>query len=124
MKLVKSSETVKRSPRPENAPTVSVYFGGEGDSPDLGFVHIRVPPGGGMQEHRHNGSDIVLLVVRNSVVIGKGEESATVEEGDAILILRDEAVTLANPNDTDSEVYVAAGPATFVSDGVMNFPPA
>lgn len=125
MKFVKAEDVQQRHPDSDTAPYISVYFGDEGDSPDVGFLHIKVPgKGGGMSAHKHNGSDIVITAIKGSVVITKGEESHEVIPGTAIQILRDEAVNLSNPNVEDAEIFVAAGPADFVRDGVLNMPGA
>lgn len=124
MKFIKAEDTQQRHPDSDTAPYISVYFGDEGDSPDIGFLHIRVPGNGGMPAHKHNGSDIVITAIKGSVVITKGEESHEVTPGTAIQILRDEAVSLSNPNAEDAEIFVAAGPADFVRDGVLKMPKA
>lgn len=125
MKLVTARETARRSPGSDNSPTISVYFGAEGDSPDVGVLRIKIPAhGGGMPPHRHNGSDVVIVPLVGSVVISKDEESIEVKVGDAIQILRDEAVSLSNPGSEVAEVLVAAGPADFVRNGVLQMPEA
>lgn len=125
MKFIKAEDTQQRHPNADTAPYISVYFGGEGDSPDVGFLHIRVPGnGGGMPAHKHNGSDIVITAIKGSVVITREEESHEVTPGTAIQILRDEAVSLSNPNEEDAEIFVAAGPADFVREGVLKMPAA
>ena len=125
MKLVTAQEVSKRRPNKENGPTISVYFGGEGDSADIGVIKITVPPsGGGMAPHKHNGSDIVISPLSGSVVIAKEDESLEVKVGDSILILRDELVSLSNNNAEEAVVLVSAGPADFISKGVLSMPEA
>lgn len=123
MDLVKNGEGLLRRPPVENGPTVTVLFGGEPEGPEVGVVKVNVPPGGGMPEHVHGGSDVVLMPVVGTVVIakGSGEESVTVEVGDAALVRRDEAVSLRNPGTEAAEVVVAAGPANFVA-GIRRWP--
>lgn len=125
MKLVTRADTDTRSPQRENAPTISVYFGAEGDSDAIGLIRIQVPPhGGGMPPHRHNGSDIVIAPIIGSVVIATAAETLEVKVGDAIQILRDESVSLSNPGSEPAEVLVAAGPADFIRQGVLAMPEA
>ena len=45
---------------------------------------------------------------------GMGEEQIDVYPGDAAFIDKDEAVSLTNPGSQDAQVFVAAGPASFV----------
>lgn len=125
MKLVTSADAAQRSPNSDNAPIISVFFGAEGDSADIGVLRIKVPGNrGGMPPHRHNGSDIVITPLVGSVVIAKEGESIEVKVGDSLQILRDEAVSLTNPNVEDAEILVSAGPADFVRHGVLNMPEA
>ena len=68
-----------------------------------------------MAPHKHNGSDVILTPVTGRVRIHKGEESAEVGVGDSVLIGKDEAVSLTNPDDTTAQLIVAAGPADFIT---------
>lgn len=120
MELRRHDEGVRRAPRP-GGPIVSVLFGGDPDGPDVGVVRVEVPPGAGMPEHLHGGSDVVLLPVAGTVVISKGSESITVNTGDAVLVRKDEAVSLANHGSETAQVLVAAGPPNFVA-GIRDWP--
>lgn len=123
MKHIAATEVARhKSPAP-NGPTVSVYFGGPEDPQDVGLIRLAVPPGAGMSEHRHNGSDIILAPLTGHVVIHKGEESMELHPGDAGFVAKDEAVSLSNPGDQVAEVLVAAGPASFIAN-VLKFPEA
>lgn len=122
MQLRTASEALVRTAPSPNGPTLAVFFGGgEGDSPDLGVLRVTVPPGAGMPPHRHNGSDVILVPTAGRVVISKGEEEIEVTLGDAALIGREEEVALTNPDATEAQVIVAAGPADFVS-GIRDWP--
>ena len=106
MEVRSRGEGPRRQPGP-NAPTVEVLFGGEPGGPDLGVVRVEVPVGVGMAEHTHGGSDIVLLPVAGAVDIAKGDEVVHVCVGDAILIRKDEAVSLSNRGDGPADLIVA-----------------
>lgn len=121
MELVRHGEGLFRSPPAPDTPTVEVLFGGDGSSADLGVVRVTVPTGAGMPEHRHGGSDVVVMPVVGSVEITRGEERVLVDTGDAILIDKDEAVALRNAGDAPAQMIVAAGPAAFV-DQVRAWP--
>lgn len=120
MELCQHADGLRRSPRP-GGPVVTVLFGGDPEGPDVGVVRVEVPPGGGMAEHTHGGSDVVLVPVVGMVVISKGAESITVRTGDAALVRKEEAVSLANPGEEVAQVLVAAGPPSFVS-GIRDWP--
>lgn len=121
MKRITAAEASQhKSPAP-NGPTVSVYFGRPEDPQDVGLVKLSVQPGFGMAEHKHNGSDIILVPLTGHVVIRKGEESMELHPGDAGFVGKDEAVSLSNPGDQAAEVLVAAGPASFIAN-VLKFP--
>lgn len=111
---------VRQAPAP-NSPTVTVFFGGDGDGRDVGLVKVTVPPGAGMPPHKHGGSDVILTPTTGRVRITKGEESIEVGVGDAALIGKDEAVALTNPGHDEAQVIVAAGPADFVA-GIRAWP--
>lgn len=98
-----------------NSPTVTVVFGGEDGSPDVGLVRVHVPPGARMPPHKHNGSDVILTPVAGSVRINNGVQSFDVQVGDSALIGRDEEVALSNPGSEPADLIVAAGPANFVT---------
>lgn len=112
---------VRRAPAP-NSPTVSVYFGGDQDSADIGLVRVSVSAGSGMAPHRHYGSDVILVPTAGQVVITReGGQEIEVAVGDAALIGRDESVALTNPGSQEAQLIVAAGPADFVT-GIRSWP--
>lgn len=110
-----------RKPQAPNSPTVTVFFGGEGEGADVGLVRVEVPAGAGMPPHKHNGSDVILTPVTGYVRIEKGSEAIEVHVGDSALVGKDEKVSLTNPGTETAEVIVAAGPANFVA-GILSWP--
>lgn len=120
MELRSKGQGLIRRPPVPNGPTVEILFGGDG--PDVGLLRIEVPPGAGMPEHDHGGSDIVLHTLEGSVVISKGDESIQVDVGDSAFIEKTEKVALRNPDEQRTAVVlVAAGPPVFVS-AIRNWP--
>lgn len=115
MELRKHGDALVRKPPVDGAPTITILFGGDPGGPAVGVVQVEVPPGGRMPEHRHGGSDVVLVPVAGTVTISKGTESITVNTGDAALVSKDEAVSLANGGAEPARIVVAAGPADFVA---------
>jgi quercetin dioxygenase-like cupin family protein len=98
-----------------NGPTVEVLFGGDVGGPDVGVVRVEVAPGGGMPEHDHGGSDVVVIPLEGSVEITKGGETVAAGVGDAVLVRKDERVALRNPADGPAHLVVAAAPVAFVA---------
>lgn len=121
MKLVTHAEGALRKPPAPNSPTVTVIFDGTHHSTDVGLVKVSVPGGAMMAAHKHSGSDVILTPIIGMVRIAKGEEIIDVHVGDSALVLKDEAVSLSNPDDSPAEVLVAAGPANFVT-GILDWP--
>lgn len=121
MELRQHGDGLVRKPPVPGGPTVTVLFGGDPGGPDVGVVQVEVPPGAGMPEHRHGGSDVVLVPVAGTVTISKGAESITINAGDAALVRKDEAVSLVNRGPETARVIVAAGPADFVA-GIRSWP--
>lgn len=115
MRLRKAADGLVRKPPMPNGPTVTVCFGDDVESPDVGLVRVEVPVGAGMPAHRHSGSDVILAPVTGWVLIQGGDESIEVHVGDSALIHKDEEVSLTNPGTETAHVLVAAGPAEFVS---------
>ena len=105
-----------------HSPTVSVYFGGDQDSEDIGLVRVSVPAGAGMTPHQHYGSDVILVPTAGQVIITReGGQEIEVTVGDAALIGRDESVALTNPGPQEAQLVVAAGPTDFVT-GIRSWP--
>src|SRR5699024_395756 len=114
MKLRTAADATVRLPPVTDSAVISVFFGDADDPGDLGLLEVAVPAGAGMPPHRHHGSDVILIPVAGFVRIVKGEEQIDVYPGDAAFIDKDEAVSLTNPGSQDAQVFVAAGPASFV----------
>lgn len=121
MELRSRGEGVVRRPPVPDGPTVEVLFGGDEGGPDVGLVRVEVPPGAGMPEHDHGGSDVVLVPLEGAVEISQGGEVIAVGVGDAALVRKDERVALRNPGDQVAHLVVAAAPVAFVA-GIRGWP--
>ncbi|MEO6955669.1 MAG: cupin domain-containing protein, partial [Antricoccus sp.] len=88
-----------------DSPSVTVLFR-EDDDADIGMVRVDIPPGAGMPQHRHNGSDVILTPVAGAVRVIKEGAATDVQVGDVLLILKDEIVELTNPHDDPAEITV------------------
>ena len=115
MYLIRGSDAPVHTRRGTTEPTITVLFGGDHDSEQVGMVRVSMPPSSRMPSHRHGGSDTILAPVIGHVRVTKADQVAELGPGDALLILKYESVTLENPHEEPAEVLVAAGPAGFVS---------
>ncbi len=115
MQFIASGAAPVHSANLPNSPEVTVLFGCNDDSDEVGMVRVSVPPGAGMPPHRHHGSDVILTPVTGGVRVSKDETTFDVGVGDTLFIDKDEAVALTNPHDETADLIVAAGPAAFVS---------
>ncbi|MEM9135429.1 MAG: cupin domain-containing protein [Actinomycetota bacterium] len=122
MKLRQRGDGARRRPPIAGGPTVEILFGDEGA--EVGLARVTVPPGGGMPEHDHGGSDVVLAPQIGSVEVTASDGTVTtVSAGDVALIERDERVALTNPGSADAELLVAAGPPDFLAT-ILRWPAA
>ncbi len=115
MEFRSRGDGVVRQPPFPGAPVVEVLFGGDENGPDVGLVRVDIPPGAGMPEHDHGGSDVILVPIVGTVEVTKGDEAVSVGVGDTLLVRKEERVALRNPTDTTAHVVVAAAPTTFVT---------
>ncbi|PKV99918.1 mannose-6-phosphate isomerase-like protein (cupin superfamily) [Amycolatopsis echigonensis] len=104
-----------------NAPTVTVFFGGEEGGPDVGLVRVRIPVGTSLPHHTHGGSDVILAPIAGLIRISTDDESIDAHPGDSVLVRKDDEVSLANPGEVEAQVIVAAGPPNFVG-GIRQWP--
>lgn len=74
---------------------VTVLFG-EDDSANIGMATVSIPARAGMPPHRHNVSDVILTPISGAVQVRKNDEVIDIRPEDALLILKDETVALAN----------------------------
>ncbi|MEO7079764.1 MAG: cupin domain-containing protein [Rhodococcus sp. (in: high G+C Gram-positive bacteria)] len=98
-----------------------IIFGGEPDGLSIAMITVDVPAGTAMPQHRHSGSDIIVMPIIGTVNIAQGNEVVVVETGDAVLVTQREAVSLTNPGTEFARLVIAAGPADFVV-GISGWP--
>ncbi|MDQ0957966.1 quercetin dioxygenase-like cupin family protein [Streptomyces sp. B4I13] len=65
-------------------------------SDQVAVIHLEIPPDGGMPEHDHGASQIVLIPVSGSVQVRHGQDVHTLGPGSAAHIDTGERVSLAN----------------------------
>ncbi|WP_327667726.1 cupin domain-containing protein [Streptomyces sp. NBC_00485] len=95
---------------PTAAPLMTATTSGQ-----LAVIHLEIPPGGGMPEHDHGASQIVLIPVSGSVRVHQGRDVHTLVPGSAAHIDTGERVSLANPGTEPASLMVVASPPAFAS---------
>ncbi|MFS8199414.1 cupin domain-containing protein [Streptomyces sp. CWNU-52B] len=81
----------------------------------VAVVHLEIPPGGGLPEHDHGASQIVLIPVSGSVQVRHGGDVHTLAPGSAAHIDTGERVSLANPGTAPASLMVVASPPEFAA---------
>lgn len=84
-------------------------------SDQVAVIHVEIPPGGGMPEHDHGASQIVLIPVSGSVQVRHGQDVHTLVPGSAAHIDTGERVSLANLGTEPASLMVVASPPEFAS---------
>lgn len=84
------------------------------DAPDdIAVVHVELPAGGGLPEHDHGSSGIVLIPLTGSIELRHDGRTRTLSPGAAAQIPKGERVALANPGTEPASLMVVATPAEF-----------
>ncbi|MGH3180742.1 MAG: cupin domain-containing protein [Streptosporangiaceae bacterium] len=84
-----------------------------GSSDQVAAVHVEIPAGGGMPEHDHGASEIVLIPLSGSAELRHDGQIRTLSAGMAVHIARGERVSLANPGPGPASLMVVASPPEF-----------
>jgi quercetin dioxygenase-like cupin family protein len=87
----------------------------EGSSSRLAAIHVEIPAGGGMPEHDHGPSEILLIPLSGPAELRHGDQVSVLPPGTAAHIARGERVSLANPGLQPVTLMVVASPPDFAS---------
>lgn len=101
----------RRAPLP-GGPTAEALIA-PGVSDQVAVVHLQVPPGGGLPEHDHGSSQIVLIPLSGTVELRHDGKGRTLSAGSAAHIAIGERVALANPGTEPVSLMVVASPPQF-----------
>ncbi|MQA73741.1 MAG: cupin domain-containing protein [Solirubrobacterales bacterium] len=105
-----------RKPPVEAAPEVELLVGdGELDPQGMAAAHITVPPGGGMPEHDHGDSGVLLAVRRGRIVINSGGNDVALPAGALAVVGVGERVSLRNPEADPASVLAFFSPPAFAA---------
>jgi mannose-6-phosphate isomerase-like protein (cupin superfamily) len=89
---------------------------GADDDPPVGLVHVTVAPGGGMPEHDHGASTVVLIPVAGTAqLIDVADDDRTLEllPGTITTVPVGRRVRLHNAGSVDAQLLVVVSPPDF-----------
>jgi quercetin dioxygenase-like cupin family protein len=102
----------RRAPIP-GGPTIEVLIAEE-TSEKVAMLQVWIPPGGGLPEHDHGPSEIVLIHLSGSIELRQGEELHRLTDGAVAHIATGERVSLTNPGSEPAVMMIVASPPEFV----------
>jgi quercetin dioxygenase-like cupin family protein len=106
-----STATRRQAPHP-NGPIAQALTNSD-VSDQLAVIHVELPAGAAMPEHDHGASQIVLIPLSGSVVVGHDGTKQTLSVGSAAHIATGERVSLENPGTEAASLMVVASPPEF-----------
>lgn len=122
MNIVDIATTPARLAPLPDGPTVRALLGPNG-GPPVAVLHVNLPAGGGLPEHDHGPSHVVLIPLQGQVRLHQDGTDHDLGPGTATHIAIGERVSLANPGPDPAELLVVAAPPDF-ADIVTAWPPA
>lgn len=116
MQIVQTGQGMVHTAPVQGGPRVEVLIGEGGtEGENLGAARVTIPPGGGMPEHEHGGSETALAVQFGRITIHGGDRQETLETGAVALIGVGERVRLENPSSEEpASLLVFFAPPDFV----------
>ena len=102
----------RRAPIPEG-PTMEILVAAE-TSDNVAMVQVWIPPGGGLPEHDHGPSEVVLIHVSGSIRLQQGDQQHRLAPGAIAHIAVGERVSLTNPGTESAVMMIVASPPAFV----------
>lgn len=103
----------RQAPFP-NGPVAEVLIDEHAGAGQLGVAHVTIPPGGGMPEHTHGESTVLIVPLAGELLIASGEHQEKVTPGVVVLLDHSERVRLANQTSEPVCLLAVFAPAGFV----------
>ena len=103
----------RQAPIP-NGPVAEVLVDEQAGAGQLGVAHVTIPPGGGMPEHAHGESTVLVVPLAGELLIATGEHHEKVTPGVVVLLDHGERVRLANETSEPLSLLAVFAPAGFV----------
>lgn len=114
MYLTRIGTTPRRRAPIAGGPTMEVLVAAE-TSDNVAMVQVWIPPGGGLPEHDHGPSEIVLIHRSGSIELRQGDQLHRLAPGAIAHIATGERVSLTNPGTEPAVMMIVASPAEFVA---------
>lgn len=114
MHLARIGTTPRRRAPIPGGPTMEVLVAGD-TSDTIGIVQVWIPPGGGLPEHDHGPSEIVLIHVSGLIELRQGDQHHSLGPGAVAHIATGERVSLTNPGTDPAVMMIVASPSDFVA---------
>jgi 3-phenylpropionate/trans-cinnamate dioxygenase ferredoxin subunit len=95
MRIIRAEGTLQRDLTPAG-PTVEALIDQTPDGGRLAVTEIVIPPGLGMREHDHGGSEALLVPLEGVLVVTSGTQRRDISSGMVVLLERGERVQLSN----------------------------
>ncbi|MEU4291656.1 cupin domain-containing protein [Kribbella sp. NPDC026596] len=93
---------------------MEVLVGAE-TSDNIAMVQVWIPPGGGLPEHDHGPSEIVLVHVSGSIQLQHGDQQHRLAPGAVAHIATGERISLSNPGTEPAVMMIVASPPDFIA---------
>lgn len=81
----------------------------------IAVVHMEIPAGGGLPEHDHGPSQIVLVLLSGVVRVTYGGVEHTLEPGAVAHVGTGQRITVWNPGTEPAALMLVASPSDFVA---------
>ncbi|TDW84339.1 quercetin dioxygenase-like cupin family protein [Kribbella pratensis] len=114
MYLTRIGTTPRRRAPVTGGPTMEVLVAAE-TSDNIAMVQVWIPPGGGLPEHDHGSSEVVLVHISGSIHLQQGGREHRLAPGAVAHIAAGERVSLTNPGTETAVMTIVASPPEFVA---------
>lgn len=121
--LITEIDAVPRRRAPVPGGPTAVTLTAPDSSTQVAVVHLEIPAGGGMPEHDHGASEVVLIPLSGSVELRHDGKPRTLAEGMTAHVAVGERVGLANPGAEPACLMVVVSPPQF-AERLAAWPPA
>ena len=113
MYITRIGATPRRRAPIAGGPTMEVLVAAE-TSDNIAMVQVWIPPGGGLPEHDHGQSEIVLIHLSGSIELRQGDQLHRLAPGAVAHLAAGERVSLTNPGSEPAVMMIVASPPEFV----------
>lgn len=111
--LITEIDTAPRRRAPVPGGPTAVAVAAADTSSHVAVVHLEIPADGGIPEHDHGASEVVLVPPSGSVELRHDGKTRTLAPGMTAHIATGERVSLANPGCDPARLVVVVSPPQF-----------